>query len=194
METFEPTDVAEWRAWLAENGETTAEIWLVIHHQESGLGIRIPEAVEQALCFGWIDGHHRRRDAGSSQLRFSPRGARSSWSAVNRERAAALIARGEMTERGQAEIDRAKANGLWEAVTDDDRTAVQAELDALLDGSPPARPNWDGFPAGSKRLILDWIAGAKKPETRDRRLRHVAALAADGVRANHPGAPPIGRA
>jgi uncharacterized protein YdeI (YjbR/CyaY-like superfamily) len=109
----------EWRAWLDRHARTEREAWLVIHHQRSGTpSVRYDEAVEQALCFGWIDGLHRRHDATSSVLRFSPRSARSRWSARNRERAARMVEQGLMTELGQAEIDKAKARGTWDPEAD----------------------------------------------------------------------------
>jgi uncharacterized protein YdeI (YjbR/CyaY-like superfamily) len=108
MNTFTAQDAAQWRAWLAENHLSAQEIWLVIHHKDSSTpSVRYNEAVEQALCFGWIDSHHRKHDASSSALRFSPRRKRSSWSELNRERAARMIALGLMTSHGQAALDRA---------------------------------------------------------------------------------------
>ncbi|WP_410658928.1 YdeI/OmpD-associated family protein [Amycolatopsis sp. lyj-112] len=183
--TFTATTPAEWRAWLAEHAGTEQEIWLVIRHKDSGIpSIRIAEAMEQALCFGWIDGLHRKNDATSSRLRFTPRSPRSSWSRVNRDRAADLIARGLMTAQGQAMIDLAKAKGRWQVVPDD--VGVPDDLRARLDANTAARDNFEQFPPSSKRLILEWIVTAKKPETRQRRITKTVDLAAENVRANHP--------
>jgi uncharacterized protein YdeI (YjbR/CyaY-like superfamily) len=108
--------VAEWRAWLAEHHDAATEGWLVIPHKNSGIpGPTYAEAVEQALCFGWIDGLQRRHDEHSARLRFTPRRPKSKWSAPNRERVARMIREGQMTEAGQAAIDRAKADGTWDA-------------------------------------------------------------------------------
>jgi uncharacterized protein YdeI (YjbR/CyaY-like superfamily) len=142
--------------------------------------VRYHEAIEQALCFGWIDSHARKHDEHSSRLRFTPRNPRSTWSAVNRQRAARMIEQGLMTERGQALIDLAKAGGTW---TD---RAVPDDLRVLLDGDPEAGRNFERFPPSAKRLILEWIAAAKRPDTRHRRLRRTVELAAVNVRA-HPG-------
>jgi uncharacterized protein YdeI (YjbR/CyaY-like superfamily) len=112
MDIIEMRDADEWRSWLTANCGSVSEVWLVIPHK--GLpGVRYQEAVEQALCFGWIDGLHRKHDDGHSRLRFTPRRARSSWSASNRERVARLTEQGLMTPPGQAAIDAAKANGRW---------------------------------------------------------------------------------
>jgi uncharacterized protein YdeI (YjbR/CyaY-like superfamily) len=153
-------DVAEWREWLAANGESAAEVWLVIQHKDSETpSIRHHEAVEQALCFGWIDGLQRRHDATSAQQRFSPRRAGSRWSAVNRERAARLTALGLMTPAGQAMIDLAKETGGWEIVIPADiRGALEADV------------RFRALAPSSRRLTLEWVATAKRPETRQRRL------------------------
>ncbi len=184
MSTFYASSTAQWRAWLAENSDSAKEVWLILHHKDSATpSPRYHEAIEQALCFGWIDSHHRKRDATGSQLRFSPRTTRSSWSQLNRDRAARMIAQGQMTPRGQALIDRAKANGTWDA------PAVPDDLRELLDGNESARENFEKFPPSSKRLILDWIGSAKKAETRQRRIGRTVELAARNIRANHPSQP-----
>lgn len=188
MNTFAPSTTADWRAWLAQHCQSEQEVWLIIHHKDSGTpSPRYHEAIEQALCFGWIDGLHRKHDANSSRLRFTPRTARSSWSAVNRGRAAEMIEQGLMTEHGQALIDAAKAKGTWQVVPDDERAAVPGDLREPLDRDEAARENFEKFPPSSKRLILEWIATAKKPDTRQRRIDRTVALAAVNIRANHPG-------
>ena len=109
---------AQWRAWLENHNADEREAWLVIHHRGCAApSVRYHEAIEQALCFGWIDSHHRKRDADSSELRFTPRTPRSRWSATNRERVARLIEAGLMTDQGQAAIDLAKAKGTWDATS-----------------------------------------------------------------------------
>ena len=179
---------AQWRAWLSENCRSETEVWLIIHHKDSGTpSLRYHEAIEQALCFGWIDGLHRRRDAGSSQLRFTPRTPRSTWSAVNRRRAADMIEQGLMTEHGYAAIDLAKAKGTWENTANGDSSVVPGDLRAAFGRNDAARANFDKFPPSSTRLILEWIASAKKPDTRQRRIERMVALAAMNLRVNHPG-------
>jgi uncharacterized protein YdeI (YjbR/CyaY-like superfamily) len=185
MSTVEARTTADWRAWLAEHGTSAKEVWLVIHHKDSATrGPRYHEAIEHALCFGWIDGLHRGRDEHSSQLRFTPRGPRSTWSQINRARAADMTRRGLMTAPGQATIDLAKARGTWHVAE-----SVPADLRELLDGNAAAARNFATFPPSSTRLILEWIATAKKPETRRRRLTRTVTLAAENIRANHPRPP-----
>ncbi|MFI6432706.1 YdeI family protein [Rhodococcus oryzae] len=187
VSTFAPRTTADWRDWLARNGRSEKEIWLIIHHKDSGIpGPHYHEAIEQALCFGWIDGVHRKHDADSSRLRFTPRNPRSTWSRVNRERAANMIELGQMTPRGQALIDVAKAAGTWQVVPDDGAT-LPDDLREPLHRNEAARANFEGFPPSSKRLILEWIATAKRQETRQRRIDRTVELAAVNIRANHPG-------
>jgi uncharacterized protein YdeI (YjbR/CyaY-like superfamily) len=178
----------DWRDWLTRNGQTAKEAWLVLRHRDSGApGVRYHEAVEQALCFGWIDGLHRSSGTGSSLLRFTPRTARSRWSHVNRQRAARMIELGQMTEHGLAAIDLAKAAGTWQVLPDDQHLTIPPDLQAQLDGDHAARANFASFPPSSRRLILEWIATAKKPGTRQRRIEQTVSLAARNIRANHPG-------
>ena len=173
---IEPQTVAEWRAWLTAHAGTEREAWLVLRRG----GIPYAAAVEQALCFGWIDGLHRKADDTSSALRFTPRNPTSSWSALNRERAERMIADGQMTPAGQALITLAKETGTWER-----GETIPDDLAALFTANPAAKANFDRFPPSSQRLILDWIATAKRPETRARRLTETVELAAQNRRANH---------
>jgi len=109
------SSTAEWRAWLAEHGRSETEAWLVIPHKNSGVpGVTYAEAVEQALCFGWIDGLQRRHDEHSARLRFTPRRPKSKWSAPNRERVERMIREGLMTEPGRAAVERAQTDGTWD--------------------------------------------------------------------------------
>lgn len=108
-------DATTWRAWLLAHAGTEPEVWLVLEHRDSPRpGIGMVEAVEQALCVGWIDSTRRRHDEHASVLRFSPRRRRSRWSASNRERVARLTAAGQMTPAGVAAVERARAAGTWD--------------------------------------------------------------------------------
>lgn len=115
MNVFCASTAADWRAWLVRHSQSEVEVWLVIQHKGSGVpSVRYHEAIDQALCYGWIDSHARSRDADSSYLRFTPRTPRSRWSRLNRERAARMTEQGLMTAAGQAAIDRARATGRWQ--------------------------------------------------------------------------------
>ncbi|MBK1783353.1 YdeI/OmpD-associated family protein [Prauserella cavernicola] len=186
--TLRASGPAEWRAWLERHSGSEREVWLVIENRASATpSVRYHEAIEHALCFGWIDSQARKRDATSTLLRFTPRNPRGTWSRVNRERAARMIEQGLMTERGLAAIELAKRRGTWQLVADDEDLAVPDDLRRALDADPEAARHFAQFPPSSRRLILEWVAGAKKPRTRARRIERTATLAARGVRA-HPGA------
>lgn len=188
MSTVAASTATQWRAWLAENGRSEKEIWLIIHHKDSATrSVRYNEAIEQALCFGWIDGLHRKHDVDSSRLRFTPRRSTSTWSKVNRERAANMIEQGLMTEHGQALIDAAKSNGNWQVVSDDAASEMPTDLHVLMTRNKVAHENFQKFPPSSKRLIFEWIAKAKRPDTRQRRIESTVDLAGRNIRANHPG-------
>jgi uncharacterized protein YdeI (YjbR/CyaY-like superfamily) len=119
MTTVSARTAADWRAWLEQHHQSETEAWLVIARKDSPTpSVRYDEAIEQALCFGWIDSQARKREGDSYQLRFTPRTRRSRWSRPNRQRAAKMIELGLMTEHGHAVIEQAKANGTWQA--DDD--------------------------------------------------------------------------
>ncbi|MFD1537552.1 YdeI/OmpD-associated family protein [Nonomuraea guangzhouensis] len=184
--TFYASTTADWRAWLARNCQSEKEIWLVMYHKDSGIpSMRYHEAIEHALCYGWIDSQARRGDANSSHLRFTPRNPRSTWSRANRQRAAKMTELGLMTEHGQALIDLARATGTWEVVPDTD--VIPDDLQEALDRDEAAARNFQNFPPSSKRLILEWVAKAKRPDTRQRRISRTVSLAAVNIRAHHPG-------
>jgi uncharacterized protein YdeI (YjbR/CyaY-like superfamily) len=182
--TFFASTTADWRAWLAQNCRSEKEVWLIIYHKNSGTpSVRYHEAIEHALCYGWIDSQAGKRDADSSHLRLTPRNPRSTWSTVNRERAAKMIKLGLMTEHGQALIDLARANGTWQVLPDAE--AIPDDLQELLNRNEAAGKNFQNFPPSSKRLILEWVATAKRPDTRQRRINQTVNLAAVNIRANH---------
>ncbi len=179
MNLVEPVSVEEWRGWLAANAGTEREAWLVIPHKATRRqGVGYAEAIEQALCFGWIDGLHRKHDATSSQLRFSPRSPRSTWSASNRERVRRMTEAGLMTPAGQALVDLSHERGTWEV-----HPHGEEEVRRMLEETPGAAVAFAGFPPSVQRLTLEWIAKAKRPETRERRIRRTVELAAEGKRA-----------
>jgi uncharacterized protein YdeI (YjbR/CyaY-like superfamily) len=176
----------EWRGWLAEHGQSEKRVWLAIYRKgTSKPSVRFHDAIEDALCFGWVDSKAIPRDAESCYLCFTPRNPKSAWGHVNRERAERLIEQGLMMAPGQAMIDLGKATGTWDRFADAQRGVVPPDLQAKFDADEIAARNFAGFPPSSKRLILQWIESAKRPETRARRVAQTAELAAQNVRANH---------
>jgi uncharacterized protein YdeI (YjbR/CyaY-like superfamily) len=175
VDPIEAADRAEWREWLRENGDTAGEVWLVIRHARSGTAsVRHGEAVEEALCFGWIDGLARKHDATSMRQRFTPRNPRSAWSRVNRDRVERLTALGLMTQRGQAAVDLAKRTGTWTLLAEAQEGVVPDDLRARLALDPQAAARFAALPRSARRAALEWIARAKRPETRQRRIDRTA--------------------
>jgi uncharacterized protein YdeI (YjbR/CyaY-like superfamily) len=172
-------DRAGWRRWLEEHAGTAAEVWVVI--PRGGAGIRHGEAVEEALCFGWIDSLTRAAEGGRAQ-RFSPRNPKAAWSTINRAAVERLTAEGRMAPAGLAAVDRAKASGTWLLLADAQAGIVPDDLRAALDAVPAAAEHWAAFPPSARRAGLESLALAKKPETREKRIARIVDRAARGER------------
>ena len=172
---------AEWRAWLAVNHRTAAGVWLVTWKRRTGRPtVAYEEAVEEALCFGWIDGVLNRVDDERSMQYFAPRKPRGTWARSNKERVARLEAAGLMTEAGLAAIAIARANGSWESLDAIDALVVPDDLAAALAASPGARERFDASSGSVRRMALAWVYQAKRPATRAARVEQVATTAASG--------------
>ncbi|HEX5153726.1 MAG TPA: YdeI/OmpD-associated family protein [Parafilimonas sp.] len=176
----------EWRNWLAKNHELEKFVWLIIYHKESKTpSVYYEEAVEEALCFGWIDSKGNKRDSESFYLFFAQRNPRSNWSKINKERVEKMTQQGLMTENGQKLIDLAKMKGTWTALEQIDDLIIPADLKKILDKNKKASKNFEAFSSSSKKIILNWILSAKRPETREQRLKQTVELAAKNIKANH---------
>lgn len=168
---FEPDNVAQWRAWLAENHKSAEAVWLVYRKKSSSRpNLSYSEAVDEALCFGWIDSKIRSLDTERSEQYYTPRKARSVWSKVNKGKIEALIAAGRMQPAGLEVIERAKANGSWTTLDSVHDGTLPADVDAALAAAPAKRAQFDALSVSAKRMLLENIVTAKRPETRVRRL------------------------
>lgn len=175
----------QWRDWLRDNAPDTAGCWVVTWRKGNGQPVvSYDELVEEALCVGWVDSRPRKVDEHRTALLMTPRKSGSGWSRPNKERIARLTSAGLMRPSGQAVVDAARADGSWELLDAVEDLHEPRELSAALDAEPAARAAWDGFPRSAKRGILEWIAQAKMPTTRDKRIRETAEHAARGERAN----------
>jgi len=163
----------DWRAWLADNHAVEKEIWLVLHKKHTGKqSISYDEAVEEALCFGWIDGIVKSMDDEKYALRFSPRRGGSVWSEANKKRVARVIAQGRMTKAGLVKIKEAKKNGEWDkAAQREDVTNVPTDLRRALQANRAAQRYFDALAPSHQRQYIYWITDAKKDETRRRRIQ-----------------------
>jgi uncharacterized protein YdeI (YjbR/CyaY-like superfamily) len=172
-----------WETWLAENHAVSKGIWMRISRKAPGdparkaAPLRYDQAVLTALCHGWIDGQKAPGDASAWLQRFTPRGHRSVWSKLNRERVAALIEAGRMRPAGAAAVERAKRGGQWEAAYDTPKTAtVSPEFQAALDKSKPAAEFFASLNASNRYSILLRIQTAKKAETKSQRIKTFIAM------------------
>jgi uncharacterized protein YdeI (YjbR/CyaY-like superfamily) len=179
---------AAWRAWLEANHATASGAWLVSWRRGHGPKVEYVEAVEEALCFGWIDSQGSNVDEARSKQYYAPRKATSGWAGTNKARVERLIADGLMRPAGLAAIERAKANGSWTLLDDIEQGVVPDDLAAALAADPQAATNFDAFPKSAKRGLLAWIAMAKRPETKAERIRQIVERAAVNERAFPPPA------
>jgi uncharacterized protein YdeI (YjbR/CyaY-like superfamily) len=169
----------EFATWIECRGDTPAGVWMRIPKAGSGLeGIGYAEALQVALAHGWIDSQKRTGDEPGVWLqRFTPRRARSIWSKVNCEHAERLIAEGRMTPRGLAEVEKARADGRWDAAySSQSRSEVPADLAAALHATPGAREFFDSLDSANRYAVLHRIATVKKAETRARKIEQYAAM------------------
>ena len=180
----EADDRATWRAWLEANHATSTGAWLVTWRTRSGrVGLDYEAAIEEALCFGWVDSTGGRVEDERGKLYFAPRKPRSVWAATNKARVERLIAAGRMAPAGLAAIERARANGSWELLDSVERLEVPDDLAVALAASPPAAANFAAFPPSARKQLLGWVTFAMRPETRAARIRQIAEAAARNERA-----------
>lgn len=163
---------ADLRAWLEDNHASSPGVWLRLSKKASTTpSVSYAEAVEEALCFGWIDGQKDRFDESAWLQKFTPRGPRSVWSKINREKVQKLVEGGLMRPAGLAAVEKARANGQWEAAYDAPSTStVPADFQAALDGSEEAREFFATLNKANRYAILWRIQTAKKAETRVKRI------------------------
>ena len=173
-----------WAAWLDEHHTDSAGVWLAVPKKGAGeVGVSYAEALEAALCYSWIDGQKGKLDERFWLQRFAPRRPRSIWSRVNRDKALALIARGEMKPAGLREVERAQADGRWEAAYEPPSTmTVPDDLQAALTGNPAAADFFAALDRTNRYAILHRIQTAKKPETRSRRIEAFVTMLAEGTK------------
>lgn len=168
-----------WRAWLEKNQERTGGIWLAIAKKHAE-GLHYEEAVEEAVCFGWVDSVLNRYDADRYLLWFSPRRPGSNWAASNKERADRMIAEGRICPAGLKAIELAKEDGSWDRLTPVDDLVVPPELEAALKRKRKARELFESLAPSHKKQYIYWIAEAKRDETRKRRVAETVRMLAEG--------------
>ncbi len=169
---------AEWEEWLEDNHTVSEGVWIKIAKKGTGIeSVRYPEVLDSALSFGWIDARREALDERYFLQRFTPRRSRSNWSRINREKAEWLIAQGRMRPAGLMEVERAKADGRWEAAYAGQKSiTVPDDLERELDARPKAKAFFAELNSQNRYAILYRLQDAKKPETRARRLAKFVAM------------------
>lgn len=176
---------AQWRQWLSENGENTKGVWMVFYKKSSGKPhLSYNEAVEEALCFGWIDSKPNTLNEEMSKQYYAPRNPKSNWSKLNKTRVAKLLELGLITDAGMKMIELAKKTSTWDALNDVDNLVIPEDLQIALKSLSNAETNFHAFPASTKKGILEWILNAKTIETRSKRILETATLAGQNIRSN----------
>jgi uncharacterized protein YdeI (YjbR/CyaY-like superfamily) len=169
---------AEWEAWLDSQPATSRGLWLKIAKKDAGVEtVSYAEALESALCYGWIDGQRAAHDERYFLTRFTPRGRKSKWSQINRAKAIELLRQGRMTPAGVAQVEQARQDGRWDAAYEaQSRATVPDDLQRALDASPAAKAFFATLKGANRYAILYRLQDAKRPETRARRLAQFIAM------------------
>ena len=177
-ETSNPLDFVDrllWRSWLAGHHAVYSEAWLLIQKKRSKVaGMCLDEAVEEALCYGWIDGKLRRRDENSYLLRFSPRKPNSVWSVYNIQRVEKLVNLGLMTDAGLAAVEAGKQSGQWQAALErEDTDEIPPELEAALRQTKGGVEAYRRLPDSQKKQYIYWMQSAKREQTKNKRIEEI---------------------
>lgn len=170
---------AEWRQWLLEHHLVEQSVWIICNTKASGQpAVAWSELVDEALCFGWIDSTRKTIQQGSFKQLFSRRKPHGTWSKVNKEKIEKLIASGKMTAAGLEVIRIAQENGSWSILDSVEQLLIPEDLDGALNSYPGAAAYFDGLSRSVKKMLLQWIVMAKRPETRNKRIAEIAEQAA----------------
>ena len=184
MKQLHVTTRDEWREWLVTNHDKSAGVWLVFYKKHSGVpSIQYGDAVEEALCFGWIDSIIKKRDDDSYLRKMTPRKPGSRWSQLNKKRVNKLIRQGLMCEPGLAKVAAAKESGLWEKLDRPEMSfEIPRELKKALAKNKKAKTFFDQLGPSYQKQFIGWIAVAKRQETKERRIKESIALLQQGKR------------
>ena len=164
---------AKWGAWLAKNHDKVDVVWLVFYKKHTGKKwLSYDDALDEALCYGWIDSLVKKLDADRYLRKFTPRNAKSSWSTVNKKRIEKLQAAGRLAKPGKQALKVAQENGSWEITPDGEKPfSMPEELQTLLDGNRTARTNFEALAKSYREQFVFWVAAAKRTTTRQRRAQ-----------------------
>jgi uncharacterized protein YdeI (YjbR/CyaY-like superfamily) len=182
LKKVRPKSRAAWREWLDQHHASSQGVWLVYAKKHTGLPtLSYEDAVQEALCFGWIDSLMKSIDDRFHMQWFTPRKPKSAWSETNKARLARLTKAGLMAPAGVAAVAAAKKSGTWNAYTDVDKLTIPPELKRAFDVNPDARKNWTTYTPSAQRSFLHMVGNAKRPETREKYIKRVIDLVAKKV-------------
>ena len=182
-ETTHPKTHNDWRKWLEKNHSTSPGVWMIYYKKETGKReFNMADAVEEALCFGWIDSTAQKLDDERTMQKFTPRKPKSVWSKINKQRIEKLIEQKLMTPAGVRKINEAKKNGSWDTLNNSDfhaeNNSLPDELRKAFGKSKKALENFQAFPPGYRKRFLFWIDSAKSPGTKAARIKQTLLMAA----------------
>lgn len=183
IETFYPSTQADWREWLQENHLSKQSVWLIYYKKKSKIpSISWSEAVDEALCFGWIDSTARPIDNEKYMQFFTKRKATSVWSKVNKDKVEKLIATGKMSQQGFESIEKAKQNGSWTILDEVEELIIPEDLEAAFEANEGSKDFFMSLSKSVRKAILQWLVLAKQQETRQKRFNEIAELAAQKLK------------
>jgi len=178
IEYFYPANKEQWREWLQKNHDQKQAVWLICYRKNAGIPtVSWSEAVDEALCFGWIDSKKKPIDEEKSMQFFSRRKAKSTWSKINKEKIQQLIDDGRMTQIGLASVDLAKQNGSWTILDEVEALIIPNDLETALMIKPAAKTFFMSLSKSVQKSMLQWLVLSKRPETREKRINEIATFA-----------------
>lgn len=181
--TFYPSTQADWREWLQENHLSKQSVWLIYYKKKSKIpSISWSEAVDEALCFGWIDSTARPIDDEKYMQFFTKRKAKSVWSKINKDKIEKLIATGKMNQAGFESIEKAKQNGSWTILDEVEELIIPEDLEIAFQANDGSKDFFMSLSKSAKKMILYWLVSAKQQSTRQKRINEIAELAAQKLK------------
>jgi uncharacterized protein YdeI (YjbR/CyaY-like superfamily) len=186
IETYCPKSQTEWRQWLEKNHQSKQSVWLIYYTKKSTIpSLSWSEAVDEALCFGWIDSTRKTIDEFSFMQFFSKRKPKSNWSKINKEKVQQLIDNGKMTKVGYESIDTAKQNGYWTILDEVEELIIPKDLEIAFEKHKDSKDYFLSLSKSTRKIILSWIVLAKQQETRQKRIDEVAESAEQNLKPKH---------
>lgn len=186
IETYSPQSQTDWRQWLEKNHQSKQSVWLVFYTKKSNVpSLSWSEAVDEALCFGWIDSTRKKINDISFMQFFSKRKPKSNWSKINKEKVQRLIGNKRMTKAGYESVEIAKQNGYWTILDEIEEVIIPNDLEIAFEKHNGSKDYFLGLSKSTRKIILSWIILVRKQETRQKRIEEVVESAALNLKPKH---------